>query len=515
MNRRHVIGCWVVVSLFAFAGAASAQVSCSGVPAFASCTAYASGSSVVFNNTKYTSIAPIAANRDCPPSSPFDPSSDNWWTNNGACTGATATATSGVTPTRTSTPTATATARVTPTRTNTATATATGPTATRTNTPTATRTPTATATATRTNTATATPTTTTNNCSAPNWDSASVYTGGMQAVARGYLWTAKYWTQNNPPVASAGNGPWKIAGYCGAFPGPASGRQFAPYVDVTMGYNLTSNAGTTGGHYTLAFVQGLNGGCTAAWAGVTPLSSNLYVSDLASLRAAGGDVIISFGGAAGTDLATACGSASALQAQYQAVINQYHPMGIDMDIEGGGAGSTIRNSALAALQAANPGLKVSFTVPVLSEGLADSVVSNIQDAVSKGVTFTRVNVMAMDMGASYDNGAQMGLSSQLAGWSTMSQLEPIFPSKSHAQVAAMTGVTPMLGVNDTQPEIFTLSDASNLVAWGHNNGVGLLSYWSETRDKACPSGQAQWPADGSCSGVSQSSGQYASTMKGF
>src|SRR5262249_28767762 len=160
---------------------------------------------------------------------------------------------------------------------------------------------------------------------------------------------------------------------------------------------------------------GLNGACTASWAGVTPLSSNLYVSDLASLRAAGGDVVISFGGAAGTDLGTACGSAAALQAQYQAVINQYHPMGLAMGIEGGGANSSVRNQALASLQAANPGLKISFTVPVLSEGMADSVVANIKDAAAKGVTLWRVNVMAMDMGGSYDNGGQMGLSSQLAG----------------------------------------------------------------------------------------------------
>jgi chitodextrinase len=347
------------------------------------------------------------------------------------------------------------------------------------------------------------------------WTSTGIYTAGMQAVSGGYLWTAKYWTQNNLPAASAGNGPWKIAGYCGTLPGAASGRLFAPYVDVTMGYNLTSNAGTTGGHYTLAFIQGLNGACTASWAGVTALSSNLYVSDLASLRAAGGDVVISFGGAAGTDLATACSSASALQAQYQAVINQYHPMGLDMDIEGGGANSSIRNSALASLQAANPGLKISFTVPVLSEGMADSVVANIKDAVAKGVTLWRVNVMAMDMGGSYDNGGQMGLSSQLAGWSTMSQLEVAIPGKTHAQIAAMTGVTPMIGANDTNGEVFTLSDASNLVTWGRNNGVGLLAFWSETRDKACPAGQAQWPADGTCSGVSQSAGQFASNMKGL
>jgi Glycosyl hydrolases family 16 len=58
---------------------------CAAVPAFATCTAYASGAKVVFNNALYHSIAPIPNTRDCPPSSPFDPSTDNWWVNDGGC----------------------------------------------------------------------------------------------------------------------------------------------------------------------------------------------------------------------------------------------------------------------------------------------------------------------------------------------------------------------------------------------------------------------------------------------
>jgi hypothetical protein len=132
------------LSVLLLPGAARAQVSCAGLPAFQSCTAYASGAAVVYNSAKYTSIAPIPATRDCPPNSPYNPSNDNWWTNNGACSGGAATATTGATATRTSTATATRTATPTPT--------AGGATAT------VTRTSTATATATRTSTATATPT---------------------------------------------------------------------------------------------------------------------------------------------------------------------------------------------------------------------------------------------------------------------------------------------------------------------------------------------------------------------
>src|SRR5262245_50915680 len=58
---------------------------CAGVPAFASCTAYPNGSKVVFNNTLYHTIADVPATRDCPPNSPFDPTNDNWWVNDGGC----------------------------------------------------------------------------------------------------------------------------------------------------------------------------------------------------------------------------------------------------------------------------------------------------------------------------------------------------------------------------------------------------------------------------------------------
>jgi hypothetical protein len=135
MNAKITLALLAVSPLFT--GLASAQVNCAGVPAFASCTAYASGASVVFNNTKYTAIAAISSARDCPPNSPYNPSTDNWWTNNGTCaattpTDATPSATAAPTHTPTATATKTATARATksptatPTKSPTSTATATG-----------------------------------------------------------------------------------------------------------------------------------------------------------------------------------------------------------------------------------------------------------------------------------------------------------------------------------------------------------------------------------------------------
>jgi hypothetical protein len=58
---------------------------CAGVAAFKTCTAYASGAKATFNNALYHTIAAIPNNRDCPPNSPYDPQSDNWWVLDGAC----------------------------------------------------------------------------------------------------------------------------------------------------------------------------------------------------------------------------------------------------------------------------------------------------------------------------------------------------------------------------------------------------------------------------------------------
>src|SRR5690348_13276636 len=94
MARKLLFAAVSLAALGLSAQVASAQVSCSGVPAFASCTAYASGASVTYNGSKYHTIAAIPNTRDCPPNSPYTPATDNWWVNDGTCsTTATATAT--------------------------------------------------------------------------------------------------------------------------------------------------------------------------------------------------------------------------------------------------------------------------------------------------------------------------------------------------------------------------------------------------------------------------------------
>ncbi|MGA2434916.1 MAG: chitinase [Bryobacteraceae bacterium] len=352
------------------------------------------------------------------------------------------------------------------------------------------------------------------DCGAPRWARAALYTGGAKVVYQDYLWQAERWTQGDTPAANDG-GPWAAVGYCSPLPGPAAGRMFAPYVDVNLGFNLTEHAKATGGYYSLGFLVD-GGGCTAKWGGTAPLPSNLYLADIESLRAVGGDVIVSFGGESGGELGSTCPTAAAAQAQYQAVIAQYKLKRIDLDIEGGGfVNYAQRNQAIAALQAANPGLEVSYTLPVLSTGLLANSIAVLKDAFAKGVKLSTVNVMAMDYGPPFDNGNQMELSSIRAAWSTMSQLQRLLPSASHAEIARMTGLTPMIGQNDVRSEIFPVRDAAAMAQDAKENGVGFLSFWSITRDEPCPREQATGAAGPRCSGAQAEPLEFSYQFKKF
>ncbi len=299
---------------------------------------------------------------------------------------------------------------------------------------------------------------------------------------------------------------------------PFPSEYFAPYSDVTIGASLQSVTQTTGQkYYTLAFITG--NGCNAAWAGTILLSqTGTYLpnldSDISSIRAQGGDVIFSFGGEAGQELAQTCSTASALQAQYQAVVTKYSATHLDFDIEGGEQGDSTtydrRDSALAALQAANPGLTISFTLPSATTGLLSDSLGLLNNAVSHGVNFNVVNLMTMDYGSA---DSQMGQESINAANGLHSELASIFPSKTSSQLWAMVGITPMIGQNDSAGEIFSLSNASQVLSFAQSNKIGELAFWEVPRDNGTCAGSTT--AVDTCSGISQTAYQFTDLWKPF
>jgi chitinase len=271
--------------------------------------------------------------------------------------------------------------------------------------------------------------------------------------------------------------------------------------------------------YILAFITNGGGSCNAEWAGTIPLNQTSTFlphldSDIQFVRSQGGDVIISFGGAAGQELAQTCSDPTSLQAQYQAVINQYHVNRIDFDIEGGEEGDQTsydrRNIALAALQQANPGLVISFTLPSATTGLLSTSIGLLNNAKMHGVNFSIVNLMAMDYGPP---DTMMGQEAINAANGFFSQLQQIFPSKSSSQLWAMIGVTVLIGQNDSQGEIFTEQNGQQLLTFAAQQNLGLLSFWEVSRDNGgCPGNTTD---SDMCSGLAQKTFDFINMFKSF
>ncbi|MFF8268559.1 cellulose binding domain-containing protein [Streptomyces sp. NPDC016562] len=289
-------------------------------------------------------------------------------------------------------------------------------------------------------------------------------------------------------------------------PAPGGGgARFAPYVDTSLypAYDLVDTATRTGvKEFHLAFITS-GGGCAPLWGGVTDLASDKVAAQIGALRAKGGDVRVSFGGAAGHELALNCATVDELAAAYGKVVDQYRLTKVDFDIEGAALPDTAANArraqAVARLQKSHPGLDVAFTLPVMPEGLTQPGVALLADAKKNGVRIDGVNIMAMDYGPAYNG--DMGTYAIQAATATQAQLKGVL-GLSDAAAWKAVAVTPMIGVNDVASEVFTVADATQLVEFAAAKGIGRLAMWSSTRDKQCAAGAVTY-ADATCSSVLQ------------
>jgi chitinase len=291
--------------------------------------------------------------------------------------------------------------------------------------------------------------------------------------------------------------------------GGGGSARFAPYADISLGVGsqVAANASAAGlKAITLAFL--VDGSCTAVWGGGLGSVANAMFPNGTSVKSAidalvaqGVSVIVSWGGAAGS-IQSSCGTASQVQAMYQSVFNAYPNItGQDFDIEGG-INNTVVAQALKGLKAANPSKSISLTLPVLPTGLVTAGLNIVNACHAIGFHPDTINVMAMDYGSANDNGGNMLLSAQQAAQATRNQ------------TGDMIGITPMIGVNDTNTEIFTLSNAGALVSWARGQSfINRLAFWSLARDNGTCAGQGF--ASPVCSGVAQSTWQFSSQFTAF
>jgi hypothetical protein len=330
---------------------------------------------------------------------------------------------------------------------------------------------------------------------------------GTSATIPGLAASTTY-TFSVSAVNSAGEGPRSgqvQATTSGSSSGGGGGGSFAvaPYVDMTnLQEPMLDRAATTAGlkAFTAAFVIGA--GCTPIWGDTLPVTNDPTVAgEITKAESEGATPIVSFGGEGGVELAQSCPNLSQLAAAYQSVINTLHVTHIDFDIEGAAIADTATNNlrfqAIKQLEAANPGLVVSVTIPSFPTGPDFNGDAFLQQASADGVSIGVINVMAMDFYGSFDTGgANMGSYAVEAAQDTLSFVKTIWPGDTYANI----GVTPMIGFNDDPAEDFTEANAQTLVSFASANHLGRLAFWSVDRDQPCSGSVSGLP---SCSEISQ------------
>jgi hypothetical protein len=308
---------------------------------------------------------------------------------------------------------------------------------------------------------------------------------------------------------------------------PVPAHVFSPYFEAYSSDDPAALSSAAGAKYlSMAFVQAATkGSCTAYWNGSTsqPISSSTFGSSIASIQAAGGDVVPSFGGYTadhnGTEIADSCTDVNSIAQAYENVVSTYGVTRIDLDTEDNSltdsAGIDRRNKAIAQVEswAASTGRTVqfSYTLPTTTGGLAADGLAVLQNAVQNNARVDVVNIMTFD----YYDGAthEMGTDAENAATALEGQLAQLYPSKSAAQLWNMVGITLMPGIDDYgAAETTTVADAANVESWAAGKGLAELSFWALERDNGgCPG----TGGSDTCSGISQNTWDFSHALEPF
>jgi glycosyl hydrolase family 18 (putative chitinase) len=316
------------------------------------------------------------------------------------------------------------------------------------------------------------------------------------------------------------------AAAAGGLPLPA--HLYAPYFEAWTTDSISALAQQSGARYlTLAFIQApTKGSCVPTWNGDAnqTMAAGRYLSDLATLRSMGGDIVPSFGGFSadhsGTEIADSCTDVNQLAAAYESVVTTYDVTRLDMDVESNSlnnaTGIDRRNKALSLVEnwAAGQGrtLQIEYTLPVEPAGLEANGLAVLQNAVANNTRVDVVNIMTFDY---YDRTTtDMGAAAISAAQGLYGQLASLYPTKTPAQLWSMQGNTILPGIDDypKKTEVTYLPDAQKLLDFARTNGIGTLSIWVLQRDNGgCPGSRDK----NNCSGIVQNDWDFTHLLQPF
>jgi type IV secretory pathway protease TraF len=312
---------------------------------------------------------------------------------------------------------------------------------------------------------------------------------------------------------------------------PLAAHVYAPYYETYLAPNTPSLAATASAsgakYFTLAFLQApKKGSCALDWNGSSSQPLGYYAADIAALRAAGGDVIPSFGGYSadqgGTEIADSCTNVNSIAADYESVITTLGVTRLDMDVEAKSLNNTAgidrRNKAIAITQAwaASQGisLQIQYTIPVEQYGLDPNGEAVLSNAVADGAAVTSVNIMVFDYYVAGEGVVNMGQAAINAATNTHGQLAGIFTTLSSAQIWNMEAMTLLPGIDDypKKTEVTSLADAQTMLNFARANNMNFLSIWAIQRDNGgCPGSTDS----NTCSGITQNTWDFSHVLEPF
>lgn len=261
--------------------------------------------------------------------------------------------------------------------------------------------------------------------------------------------------------------------------------------------------------FTMSFITD-NGGCEPRWydpKGNRPLAGGSDERLIRSIRAHGGDVVLSFGGGDGVKLEMTCPDAASLAAAYRKVIHAYRLRAIDVDIEGrtyqdpNAQQRTI--DALKLVHAAEPGVREYVTIPSDKTGPDATMVTR---AAASHLTVDAWTIMPFDFGGVGQNMGALtvqatdGLKNRLVAAYGYGDRE----AYRHAGISSMNGIT---GAKET----VTVADFRTMVQYARQHQLPRLTYWVISRDRPCKPN----PGPETCSGMAQQPWDYTRVIVGY
>ena len=295
--------------------------------------------------------------------------------------------------------------------------------------------------------------------------------------------------------------------------GAWDGKIVAPYIDACAWpvpdlVRMSKDSGLN--YFTLAFITA-DASNRASWSGTIPLESQHMLAHIRTIRSAGGDVSVSFGGANGQEIAQVIKDVDVLVAEYSRVIDLYSLTRIDFDIEGGAVADDTsvdrRNRAITALKKKYPYVQMTYCLPVLPTGLALAGEKLVQNAKKRGADIESFHGMSMDFGDSAAPDPEGRMAAYVISSAENMRKQVLTAGYARPKI----GLIPMIGVNDVENEIFRVRDAKQVRDFFNSTPwMSYIGWWSVNRDQP-GAGKGANPFN---SGLRQAPYDFAKTFLG-